>query len=338
MSGKIKQLAPQIWKEIQKANKILLHCHPSPDGDSLGSVLAMKLALEAIGKQADAIWGDSRQNTGLTCAPGYETVLEKNWFDIDISKYDLFIILDSAVIGQISSKGEINFPSQMSTVVIDHHKSNPGYAKINLIVSEYPATCQIVFDLFGEWGITLTKDIALNLFMGIFTDTGGFKEDNVIPDTFFVAGELARTGANFSNLIFSIEKSWDPKFVEYMGAIFSSIEHFFQGKVAVCTISYKKMQLERFPAEINGPDLADLIKSAKGNNISVTLKEKEPNVVGVSMRRRDNKIDLSKIAVATGSGGGHPGAAGATIKMPLDQAKEFLLKTIQKVYPDLGEP
>ena len=108
--------------------------------------------------------------------------------------------------------------------------------------------------------------------------------------------------------------------------------------MAICSVTYKQLLDGGIPVDINIPELSNIIKSAVGNDISVSLTEDQPNVVNVSMRRRDEKYDLAKIVVATGSGGGHPVAAGATLKMSMPKAIDFILETIRKVYPELGQP
>jgi len=338
MSDKIKQLAPQIWTEIQKANRVLLHCHPSSDADSVGGVLASKFALEGLGKKVTAIWGDSPPPQFLKSLPGFESIIAKNWTQIDPSEFDLFIIQDSSSPRMISGLGEVIFPDQLSTVIIDHHSTNKEYAKISLVETSYPSVCQILFDLFQEWKIKLTPDISINLFMGMYTDTGGFKYPLTTADTFRIAAKLAETGIDFPKIVFEMENSQDPKSIEYMGLFFSSIKHHFSGKVAICSVTYKQLLDGGIPVDINIPELSNIIKSAVGNDISVSLTEDQPNVVNVSMRRRDEKYDLAKIVVATGSGGGHPVAAGATLKMSMPKAIDFILETIRKVYPELGQP
>lgn len=283
-------------------------------------------------------WGDSKPPIYLSSVPGFKSILAKNWFEINPANYNLFLAQDSSSVGQISNLGEVKFPDNLTVVVIDHHSTNTNYGKINLVDTSYPAVCQILYDLFNIWEIKLTPDLALCLFMGIYTDTGGFKYPLVTKETFQMAAKLAETGADFPKLIFEMENSQDPKSIEYMGMFFSSIEHFFSSKVAICSITRQQLIDNQIDLEVDIPELANIIKSAIGNEISISLTEKDKDVIRVSMRTRGNKYDLAKIAVATGAGGGHPVAAGATIKMPMPQAKKFLLETIQKVYPDLGRP
>ena len=157
MTDKIKQLAPQIWSEIQKANKILLSCHPNPDGDSVGSVLGMKHALKKLGKKVTVIWGDSTPDKTISMLPGFAEIALKNIFEVNLIEFDLFIIQDSSSLKQISDKGEINFPKSLRTVVIDHHITNTNFAKINLVDPNYSSVCEMVFDLLKFWNIKINQ-------------------------------------------------------------------------------------------------------------------------------------------------------------------------------------
>src|SRR3989344_2359538 len=131
-NGKIKKLAPIIMNAISVSKKILLHCHPYPDPDSVGSVLALAKVLKTMGKEVIPIIGDSNYPENLKGLPNSKWIVDKNYSDIDPSKYDLFIILDSASPSQITQLDEIAFSKDMNTIVIDHHVTNPSYGKINL--------------------------------------------------------------------------------------------------------------------------------------------------------------------------------------------------------------
>lgn len=339
MTDKVRQMAPVIWEEIEKANNILLHCHPSPDGDSIGSSLAMAHMLRAKGKNMTHIIGDSVKPKSLQKLPGFETIEEKNFFDIDLAKIDLFIIMDSGGIDQISKKGEIVFPETLRTVNIDHHLSNNGYAEINLVDPSYGALGQMIYDLFDLWKIQITPEIAANLFIGIYTDTQ-FKYPRTNSETFRIAGELAKIYPDFPALIFEIENNEEPEQIAFLGLSLNSVEHYFGNKVALSAVSNKQLKekgiLKRHTEKT---DIPNILKSVVGWDIGIRFTEIEPGIVSISFRgRHPEKWDLSKIAKATGMGGGHPAAAGASIRMPFDDAKKFLLKTIQEVYPELGQP
>ncbi len=340
MIDQIKKMAPKILEAIQKSNQVLLHCHPYPDPDSVGSVLAMSAFLKKLGKDITVISGDTEYPQNLMGFPNREWIQPKNYTQIDPSKFDLFLILDSSSPSQITQLAEIEFTDNMNTVVIDHHATNSSFGKLNLVESTYSSTSQILYELFKVWKVEISPDIAVCLFMGIYADTGGFKYLNSTPKTLQIASELATINPNYHKLIFDLENNKKPIEVEMTGLALSSIEKHFSDHVILSVIPYEEIKIRNLSKNDAMEGLiASLLKTVVGWDLVASLVEAEPNSVTVSLRTRDeNKFDVSKIAKTVGEkGGGHKGAAGTTILESLDKAKETLLQTIGKTFPELGE-
>jgi bifunctional oligoribonuclease and PAP phosphatase NrnA len=339
MSEKVKRLAPVIWQEIKKAKSILLHLHPSPDPDSAGSALAVLFALRAKGKKVTLIKGDSETPQYLMALPGMAEITAKNYTQIDPAEFDLFLILDSGGISQITKFGKVILPEGMTTVAIDHHASNDGYAQINLVDISYPATAQIIYDLFSMWKIKLTPDMANCLLTGLYTDTGGFKYPPANATTLEVAAKLAAIYPDYARTIFAIENSHHPKQIQFLGIALNHIENYFSGRVAISAVPFEELKKNAIEAKyISGTEVSNMLKSVIGWDIGIRLVEKEPHVVTLDFRTRDaQKFDLSKVAMVL-NGGGLKAAAGATIKKPFAEAKQDLLAALQKTYPELGKP
>lgn len=340
MNDKVKKLAPVIWQEIKKASNILLHLHPSPDADSIGSSLSMMHVLKSMGKKATIIKGDSDLPKHLSHLSGFDQIIDKNYHQTltqvqdDTSRhFDLFIILDSGALNQISRLGEVKFPNNMKTLIIDHHQSNPGFGDINLVDSTYPATCQILYDLFKIWGVNITKEIASCLILGIYQDSGGFKYQSVSPETFLAASDLAKINPDFFKDIFLMENSQEVESIIFQGLALSNIETYFKDQIALSLVSSQQLKEKNIKDyHISPGKISDILRSVVGWEIVGCLVEKSPNEVIISFRTRDSeKYDLSKLASVLG-GGGHRGASGATIYKPLDQAKNDLLSAIKTTY------
>ena len=331
MTEIVKKNAPLILSEIKKAKHILLHCHPSPDPDSIGSVLAMKLALKQMGKKVTAIRGDSEIPKAFAF-PGVETIEQKSYGEIDAGEYDLFIILDSGSIDMISMDGVV-FPDSMMTVVIDHHASNKGYGKINFVDPKYSATSEILFDLFNEIGIKIDKNIATNLFMGIYADTGGFRHGQSVVHSLEVASKLALIASDFTKTIFIMENSNSKESLIFEGMLLSSVKDFWSGKLAIASINYDEIKKNNFKGEdIYSGHISNKLKSVVGTCISATLIEIEPMFIKASFRCQDSqKYDVSKLAIALG-GGGHVSASGARIYMNIPDAIEKVVKKAKEIY------
>jgi len=332
-------ISKQIKTVIDKSHHVLLHLHPGPDADSVGSALSFFHYLKSINKDVTLISGDSNLSPSLLTFPGAENIISKNYFDLDIKEYDLFIILDSSETRQISKLKEIVFPRTLKTIVIDHHASNEGFGQINLIDSNSPATCQIVFELFKTLKIKITSDIATCLFAGIYADSGGFKYASTSSKTFSICAELTKIATNFSQTIFNLENNDRPDRPRLLGLHLNNIKTYFNDRIAISALSQKMI----FKSKLNSDDsvnseIANTLKSVVGWEIGISMIEAGKDRVKVSFRTRDSeKFDVSAIATATGFGGGHMAAAGALIPMPLAKAKRLVLRTISRLHPELGK-
>lgn len=330
----------RIWKEIDRSKKILLHLHPSPDGDCVGSALAFYHVLTGLGKDVLLIQGDSELPKNLSHLPGADKILPKNITQIDISQFDLFLILDSASIKQVTKMADFKFPRKLQTVVIDHHQSNDKFGKINMVIPSSPATAQIVYEIFITRKIKITPKIAACLFAGLYTDTGGFKYFNPTFKTFNIASQLAKIYPKFPKLIFDIENSDDPDRLKFISLMLGSIKTFYSDHVAVAGLNYDQIMANKLSINAIGgySEIANMLKSVIGWDIAFTLVEIQPKLTKVSFRTRNSNLyDLSKIAVATKNGGGHKSAAGATLNMSLEEAQGLILLIIKKLYPKIDQ-
>ncbi|MFH1170456.1 MAG: bifunctional oligoribonuclease/PAP phosphatase NrnA [Candidatus Vogelbacteria bacterium] len=338
MTDQVKKLAPQILDTIKSAKRILLHFHPNPDPDSVGSALAMTHALRGLGKEVTVIKGDSPMPEYLSFLPGYELITPKSYLEIDPTEFDLFLMLDISQPNRVTALGEINLPT-LKTILIDHHITAEPFAELNLIVPEYPATAQILGDLFHEWGIKLTPAIAACLFIGLYSDTGGFKYQGTTKDTFLAVATLVELAPNFTDLVFQMENNKTPAQLRYEGLALSSIELVGNGKAALVVLSQAQLAAAGIRYEdVQGISIANHLKSVTGWEIGATLIESAPGVTRASFRTRDPKrFDLSKIAAALG-GGGHPAAAGAVLKMAVAAARDLVVRKMVELYPLLSIP
>lgn len=337
MTEIVQKIAPQILEEIKKAKSILLHCHPSPDADSIGVALAMMHALEAMDKKVTVIAGDSELPVSFSALPGFEKIVRKNFFEVDLSQFDLFIIQDSGGIRQVTHAGPVVFPSHLKTINIDHHVSNDKYAQINLVDPTYPATCQILHDLFVLWQVEITPEIAKCLMLGIYTDTGGFRFPATTSATFSTAAHLAEIAPDYTSAISFMNNSNTPGVVFFEALALDAVTLHCNGRVAISAVSYDSLIEKKINKSEIFPDIANILTSVIGWEIGIKMIEDQPGGVRISLRTRDEKkYDVSKIAVALG-GGGHKAAAGAYVEATLDEAVKKVMETISAIYPDLGK-
>jgi phosphoesterase RecJ-like protein len=340
MTAKTAGLAQPILETIKISRHILLHCHPYPDPDSIGSVLAMSGVLKDMGKDVTSIIGDTKYPRNLESLPHKDWIVPMKYSDIDPMEFDLFIILDSSSLSQVSQLTDVVFPKTMKTIVIDHHKTNLSFGDINLVDASSSSTCQVLYDLFNLWKVEINQDIAICLLLGIYADTGGFKYQNADAETIKIVSDLAKIYPNYHKFVFDLENYRQPVELEMMGMALSSIEKHFSGKVVFSSITYEQLQQHNIPKEsVMEGLIGSLLRSVVGWNLVASLVEAEPGVVTVSLRTRDEDVfDVSRISKAVGvKGGGHRGAAGTTILLPMVDAKKELINKIGELFPILNK-
>ncbi len=334
ISPLIREKAPLILEEIKKAKSILLHCHPSPDPDSVGSSLAMKFALEGMGKKATVIAGDSKIPPEFMHFPGAREIVPQNIFETDLSQFDLFIVLDTGSFDRISGIAPVVIPQHLTVINIDHHASNPGFGAIDLVVTTYPAACQILYDLFSCWDVPLTPDIATDLFIGIYTDTGGFRYRATTVRTFEVASKLISIAPDFTTVISIMENSSTPETLKFRGLALNSIETFLGDHLALSLVSNADLVKNGISeTEASTSTISPLLIRVAKWDIGGAMCELRPGVIKTSFRSKDiERFDVSKLASALG-GGGHKAAAAVVIKnMTLPEAKALVVAKAKELY------
>ena len=183
----------KILEEINKANSIVILTHENPDGDAIGSSLAMYNILKAYGKNPDVIIPEYSKI--FEFLPGTKEIKKES----QVQKYDLAISLDCPTIGRLNGFASY-FENAKSKIVIDHHGTNTMFGDLNYVNPDAPACAQILIVMFEYFGFEISKDIATCIITGIITDTGGFAYSGVTAETFEFAAELLSRGVNVSEI------------------------------------------------------------------------------------------------------------------------------------------
>jgi phosphoesterase RecJ-like protein len=330
-----------ILDEIKKARKILMHFHPNADGDSLGGVLGLYHTIlplvEERGGVITIIQGDTPMPEYLSFLPGFDIPVKKNLFEIDLSEFDLFLILDSGSPNQISKIAPVSFPTGLKTIVIDHHSSNQGFGDINLIEAAYPAVCQIISELLGVWKMPISKNAAICLFIGLYTDTGGFKWTGTTEKTFIVAADLVHIVPDMPKYLSLLDNSRTKEQILLQKLFLNSLETWFSGTVAVVSVSYQELVDNNInPISAGGSELSSLLKTVIGWDIAIACTEQSPGTVKLSFRSKADGPDVTVPAIKL-NGGGHRSAAGGQVQGTLLEAKAILKDTLAKSYQKLSE-
>ena len=311
-----------ILVEINHAEKIVIMAHETPDGDAIGSMLSMNLALKKLGKEADVIVREFPRTFAFL--PGAKEVKSNS----DIEQYDLAISLDCADLKRLV--GKEYFESAKKTIVIDHHGTNMMYGDLNFVNPVSPACCEILAGMFEYFDIEIDSEIGSCILTGIITDTGGFKYSSVTPETFEFTAELLRKGVNVSDIYQRVLETRRKSNFELLRRAMNRLELLEDGKIAFTYIN--KKDEEEVHAETGDHEgIVENGRSIEGVRVSVFIREKEENIYKVSMRAGNGfNINVSDICYIFG-GGGHPRAAGAVVSGTVEQVKEKLVKEIKKV-------
>ncbi|OGO79169.1 MAG: hypothetical protein A2Y23_12830 [Clostridiales bacterium GWB2_37_7] len=312
----------QITDIINKSSKIAITSHVVPDGDNIGSSLALCLALKKLNKEVSYVIDDNIPEIYRFLKGAREIERLDSYANLD---YDLVIAMDC---GDLERLGKVKQLTEHARLVnIDHHISNTRFGEINLVEENASATAEIAYKLIKSMGIFIDKDMAECIYTGIVTDTGMFQYSNTSEETHSIAAELIIAGVSPSEIFNRVYQNSPKEKVLLMKEALKSLEFYYDDKVSCITIS--KAQIDNITKDdLDTEGIVNLARDIAGIEAAIFLKEKEPNVIKVSLRSK-NKIDVCNLAKEFG-GGGHTRASGCTIKSSLEEAKQQILQAIKK--------
>lgn len=333
------QTAQQIMEVMAKSQRVLLHLHASPDPDSMGSALVLYHYLTSQGKQVTLIQGDSQVPAYLQVFPGAKIVAPQSYPETDISQFDAFISTDTSSLSKITRVQPIEFPPHLYTVSIDHHASHTHFAQLNLVSTTHISTTHLLYDLFSYFHLPLTREIALCMLLGMYSDTIGFKSPHMTPDGFSAAHDLSQMCPDYSRFIIELESNYSPQNMKYLGLALTHTQVPGKGKMVISAVGYSELQKEGLSVtDTEGMKgiAANTLLTVYDWILTIAAVETRPGVTNVSIRSRyPDRYSCSAIASKIPGGGGHPVAAGATLSMSVEPAVEELLHTVRSTYPDL---
>ncbi len=309
------QLIGDIKDRLGAAKKIVIASHVRPDGDAIGSLLGLGLALHDAGKSVQMVLADG--------VPSSFKYLEGSKFIEKEPKgnHDTFITVDCA---DFKRTGSIFANFGQPDINIDHHKTNEKFGKLNLIEAEEVATSAILTNYLPAWGLTITKPIAAALLTGIITDTLGFRTSNITPEALRQAATLMETGVDMPEIYMHslVRKSFPA--ARYWGAGLSTLQS--KNGIVWGTLTVADRKLAGYGGN-DDADLINMISAIDGNKVGMVFVEQSNNHVKISWRALEAGVDVSKVAKHF-QGGGHAAAAGADIQGGLSEIqKEVLQKT-----------
>jgi bifunctional oligoribonuclease and PAP phosphatase NrnA len=320
-----------VIEAIRSHDRFLVTTHENPDGDALGSILAMRLGLEQLDKDGYLYL------SGIIPLP-----TEYKFMNLDGLSRDLpddagervVLALDCANVRRLGP--DPSFVENAPLVVdIDHHHDNTRFGHVNLVVGQASSTGEILYDLFRELGVTITPDIAEALYIALVTDTGRFQYTNTTPKALRIAAELVEAGANVHQVFQDVYENVAFAKLKLLARALEKARVYEGGRLIVA-------DLERSDFAAAGAEepfaegIIDYLRAVEGAEIVALIRE-PPTQNGptrrVSLRTRGQGVDVSAIARKSG-GGGHRQAAGFSSEASTDEIVDFIRREFLAQAPD----
>jgi phosphoesterase RecJ-like protein len=309
----------QIRDEIMRRQRFLLTSHARPDGDSIGSQLAMAFALEALGKQVRIVNADSAPEH-YQDFPGMDRIEIAGSASADV---DAVIVMECSDLTRTGVAGL----ERAFLINIDHHAGNRLYGAINWHDESAAACGEMVFDLIRELGVPLNLEIATHVYLAILTDTGSFHHSNITPRTFDICRQTVEAGVNPAAMARRVFDSNSFGKLKLIGALLDSMQLLDDGRLALLYMD--DAMLEACNCTNNDTEgLINLPLTAREIQAVVFFKVAPNGEVRVSMRSKYD-VDVRQVAGAFG-GGGHKNAAGFTVTGSLEQVRPRIVELIVK--------
>lgn len=307
----------KVAKILSDAESIACFMHKNPDGDAIGSCLAIKNAF----KEKVKVYCPGKLPEIFMFLPGAEEVVQFSSFS-EVKPAQVFLVLDCSDEKRIP---DFDRSKAEAVIVVDHHETNEYFGDYNIVEPERASTAEIVFDILKLTKKPITKDVATCIFTGLYTDTGGFKYSSTNAETFQTAKELVELGAVPWKVAVEIYESNPPRRIRLLAECLKTLRLFLNDKVAVLYVT-REMYERTGALPEDTEDFVNYARGIKGVEVGVFLRELEPEGVKVSFRSK-NEVNVAKVAKALG-GGGHDHAAGCELNCSLEEAIDKIINLL----------
>jgi phosphoesterase RecJ-like protein len=304
-----------IGKLLNESTSLMIVAHLRPDGDAIGSVVGMGLALQAGGKKIQMVLKDPLP-ARYRFLKGTELIQHA-----PKEAYDLSIALDC---GDLPRLGDF-FSERQPDINIDHHITNDNFASVNLVIPQEVATSAILAEYLPQWGFPLNAESASALCMGLLTDTNGFRIPTVTPATLELAARLMRQGAPLPEIYQQSLTSQSLQASKLWGLALTKLK--MEKGLLWTSITIQDRELAGYGGR-DDAEITNFLTSVEGCKVALLFNEQSAVKVKVSWRSR-NHVDVAKLAQYY-NGGGHPNAAGAEMTQALVDAEQDILRTTQQ--------
>ena len=327
----------ELLQFLKNKDNFIIATHINPDGDGLGSAIALSTALQKIGKKTILLCKDPVPNQ-YKFLPGQERVITFESLQPSAFSLQPLILVDCNDIDRIidrrqntedrTQKTEQNslfsVLCSLFSVVIDHHESERPFGDIRWVVPDSAATGLMIYHLIKELGIEISEEMAVNLYSAISVDTGNFRYENTTPEVLRVAADLTEAGARPHVIYRRLFESWS----EGRFGLFMKVLNTLQKEDGIAIVQVTRRMFEETSTSPDDVEhFVEFPRIMKDVKVSVLFREIEDNCYKISLRSKDD-INVARVAEAFG-GGGHKNAAGCRIKADFETAKKEILVKVR---------
>lgn len=313
----------QIGEAFENHQSFAVVSHVRPDGDAIGSTLALGHALEQRGKSVRYLNTDGCPES-LAFLPGSEKIeVSGAAGEVDV---EVAIVLDTAAHARVGQDSLKAIEGAKLLINIDHHLSNPGYGDLNFIDSGSPATGQIIYDLLMALDYPISEISRDSIYVAVSTDTGSFQYPGTTQRTYEMAADLVARGLNVGEINRLTYDNQPYRRVELMRALLNTLDRSEDGRVVWWDLGEQtKEKLSLIDDDSEG--MIDFIRAVRGVVVAIFFEELGGGMIRVSMRSKDKRINASEICGLFG-GGGHALAAGIRMEGPIEEARRKVLAAV----------
>lgn len=316
-------IAEAVVELIKESSNIAILSHIMPDGDNIGSCLALYNALVKLGKNVIVALDDDVPEVYRFLKNSDQIVKPENDYNLD-----LVIALDCGDAGRLGKSAK--YLENNKIINIDHHISNSNFGHYNIVDVNASATAELVYDLINKLKINMDKDICECIYTGIVTDTGLFQYSNTTSETHRIVADLISNGVEPAKVYKDVYQNNSLSKIKLLGEALSSIELHYSNKIA--SIILKKELFEQIGAKDEDADgIINYARDIKGVEVALLFRETEDGKIKIGFRSKDF-MNVNEIAQMFG-GGGHKRAAGATAVGEIRDIKDKVLKAVINAFP-----
>jgi bifunctional oligoribonuclease and PAP phosphatase NrnA len=326
-----------LYKVLSQARTVFITAHVGPDGDTLGSMLALKHALPSLFQgieRIDCVISGKLPDI-YTFMPGVAHIkrIEQQANEL-LAVYDVAISVDCGSLGRLGEAGAV-FKQATMSVNIDHHVSNDGFAQLNIIEPDAAASGEVIANILKTWGYSLSTETAVCLYVALLTDTGGFRHSCTTPSVFRLAADLQEAGVDVTQVYRTVFEEQPLAQVHLQAYAVTQASTNASGRLV--WVSVTQALLKRFNAQeehIEG--LIDKLRAIQGVQVAAVLRETEEGTSKVSLRSNTNLVNVSAFLESHYNGGGHTKAAGASSVLPVSTLEPQLVAGLQQLLVSTG--